>query len=241
LEAADLKMTNLLSSGKRLNANVSGSLDNPDQPRHSEGKFASGGAERRDLPSAADIRGLKARIEEESGFKGEVPFDKDDYDHRQLIGRGSYASSNGAKKLPGEPNSCHGNSVNFWKKAGGKYWLVTGFAYGIRGQPSSRPDGWREPWVEHTWLVDKKGTIYETTGVLRKGYFGYLMNDKETFAFYSSQKDNLRSKGHVGRHDPYRYPRDGVVARTYVERHGAGAANPGSLEPAEAGQDGCPS
>jgi hypothetical protein len=71
----------------------------------------------------------------------------------------------------GRRNRCHDNSAALWKKKPQSYLLVTGWALN------------QDVWRRHTWLLDKRGRVIETT-VPQELYFGVILTDEEAQAFH---------------------------------------------------------
>jgi hypothetical protein len=65
----------------------------------------------------------------------------------------------------GKRNGCHNNSAALWKKDPASYRLVTGWA--LSGGC----------WRRHSWVLDQKGRVIETT-LPQELYFGVILNNK---------------------------------------------------------------
>jgi hypothetical protein len=77
-----------------------------------------------------------------------------------LIAEGAMVAANKVVRKRGKVSDCHANAARLWRKKLGN--LMTGFAYS--------DDCWRR----HSWIVDKKGTLTETTES-RAHYFGIVL------------------------------------------------------------------
>jgi len=69
-------------------------------------------------------------------------------------------------------SDCHRNSFRLWKKSPEKLKVVMGFGLTDSDQI----------WRIHTWLLDNKSNLIETT-IIRAKYFGFVTNEKFNQAF----------------------------------------------------------
>jgi hypothetical protein len=104
-----------------------------------------------------------------------VPAEGEAAFNRQLISRGVLHGGQSVP-MPGNPNSCHGNSANCAAREPDTE-LWTGYA-------SSKDGLWRN----HSW-VRRGGQIHETT-TPRTAYFGALLTDVERENFIANNRED---------------------------------------------------
>jgi hypothetical protein len=79
-------------------------------------------------------------------------------------------------RLLGEPNQCHANASQVWIKSDGEALLCTGYALTEN-----------QSWLQHSWCVatvdDHGQVILETTDPDWKKYFGFVLDEEESFVF----------------------------------------------------------
>lgn len=80
-----------------------------------------------------------------------------------------------AKMMRGEPCQCHSNSANLWNENKDKVQICTGYALTKDGM-----------WRQHSWCVVKTPRSYKVieTTMPRISYYGYILDNKESFLFY---------------------------------------------------------
>ena len=130
---------------------------------------------------AALERRMAARIAEEPrmgelydlllSIAGFAVTDPEEPDLEKLLARGELWGTAGLKQVKGEPISCHANAARLWMCDREKYAIVTGWAMSQDGV-----------WRQHSWAVDRKGRIVETT-VSRVAYFGVMLDPEEAALF----------------------------------------------------------
>lgn len=90
---------------------------------------------------------------------------------KEILERG-ILKENSNKYKRGEVSRCHSNSAYFASKFK-KYRLMTGYAY-------TEEDGL---WRQHSWLLDNKDNVVETTPIKRDLYFGFILTEEESKRF----------------------------------------------------------
>lgn len=108
----------------------------------------------------------------------EVDLSKGEGDTKDILERGVVLYGENAKFVKGEPNQCHLNSINYWKKKKDTKDIVfmTGYALSEDGI-----------WRQHSWLLSQgiaSSKVIETT-TPRIAYFGYILTEEEAQAFYN--------------------------------------------------------
>lgn len=88
-----------------------------------------------------------------------------------LFERGFLQDGGDARMVRGDPCSCHSNTANQWSSNKRSRVIVTGYALSADGL-----------WRQHSWLLNTKGRILETT-VPRVLYFGYALSPYESRYF----------------------------------------------------------
>lgn len=112
-------------------------------------------------------------------FGGEevcMPFYLDD-DVEKFITRGQLWYGDPHLMMEGAPSRCHMNSAMCWRENQDKVLIATGYALSDDGM-----------WRQHSWCVyihedEGENMIIETTEP-RVAYFGYVLNEEESFQFY---------------------------------------------------------
>jgi hypothetical protein len=94
---------------------------------------------------------------------------------RDILRRGVLQSAP-ARLTRGEISQCHRNTAVLFKM-GKTIAIVTGYALSDDGL-----------WRQHTWGLDKRGTVIETTE-RRAAYFGFALNEDESEAFVDNELD----------------------------------------------------
>lgn len=97
-------------------------------------------------------------------------------DLEKILSRGVLVDKKGAYLMKGRPNQCHENSALCWDANRDKSSIMTGYCL----------DGGL--WRQHSWVIDNKGRIVETT-FLREAYFGFPLNLEESEYFYFMNAD----------------------------------------------------
>lgn len=80
-----------------------------------------------------------------------------------ILEHGQSFGATGAKLVKGEPSNCHQNVVERWSTHKNKYRMVHGYGLSSDGL-----------WRQHSWLLDAKDRVIETT-VPRVMYYGFIL------------------------------------------------------------------
>lgn len=80
--------------------------------------------------------------------------------HSTLLWMGRIISPSSVKLQRGAPSDCHRNVARLWKRNKSRFTMYTGYSF-------SEDKMWRP----HSWLLDQRGRIIETT-VKARMYFG---------------------------------------------------------------------
>lgn len=80
-----------------------------------------------------------------------------------ILEHGQPFDASGAKNVKGEPSNCHQNVVDQWRKHPNTYRMVHGYGLSADGL-----------WRNHSWLLDAKDRVIETT-VPRVMYYGFIL------------------------------------------------------------------
>lgn len=83
---------------------------------------------------------------------------------------GSTINHTGIVRRRGEEHGCHLNSAKLWRKGPERYGLITGFALS------------HEVWRSHSWLMNAKDQIIETTYPCEL-YYGVILDTDESEKF----------------------------------------------------------
>lgn len=114
-------------------------------------------------------RDLCALLLEIGGTRVAVQFD--DAGACEFIARnGELTEISGLVFRAGEPNHCHTNCAITWQSDPTRYRIQTGFA--LSGGV----------WRRHSWLLDQRDRILETT-FPQEMYFGVILDQDETIEF----------------------------------------------------------
>ena len=89
----------------------------------------------------------------------------------QILERGVSPSIKHLYVMKGRDSQCHENSALCWDANRGYSSIMTGYALS-KGQ-----------WVQHSWVLDSRETIVETT-FKREAYFGFELTPEEADQFY---------------------------------------------------------
>jgi len=76
-------------------------------------------------------------------------------------------------------SDCHYRSAKYWKENPNKYQIVTGYALASDGL-----------WNRHSWLLDNKRNVVETTPIGRDIYYGMPLESEEAKLFCTMYFDN---------------------------------------------------
>lgn len=114
---------------------------------------------------------LEASLLAVGGKRCLIPEIEEDLD--ALLSRGEAVDTAGLYRMLGRPSQCHENSARCWDANRDHATLMTGYALSDDGV-----------WRPHSWVLDGKGVIVETTEPQRQCYFGFKMTEVEADQFY---------------------------------------------------------
>lgn len=121
------------------------------------------------LENAKDYKELFLNLEKKIENSMVVPM----YEaHLEEIKTRGYLKETSNKFLKGQHSRCHSNSASYALR-NDSYKICTGYAY-------TEEDGL---WRQHSWVLNEKGEVLETTPTKRDFYFGFELNKEETEAF----------------------------------------------------------
>jgi hypothetical protein len=92
-------------------------------------------------------------------------------DLEKLVSSGSSVNKKGIYVIQGRVSACHENSANCWDANRERSSIMTGYVL---------DDG---VWRQHSWVLDNKNKIVETTHV-REAYFGIKLTAEEADKFF---------------------------------------------------------
>lgn len=115
------------------------------------------------------INALKIKLLAIAGESFHAPAFEEDIE--RILEDGFQASTSGLYVMKGQDNQCHQNSACCWNANRKHSVIMTGYALH------------NGTWVSHSWVVDSKSNIVETT-FPREIYFGFLLTDEEAQKFY---------------------------------------------------------
>lgn len=122
-----------------------------------------------DLENAKEYKSLFSNLEKLIKNSMAVPMIESNF--KELKERG-YLKETSNKFIKGKNGQCHSNSA-LYALRNDNYKICTGYAY-------TEEDGL---WRQHSWLLNSKGDILETTKIKRDFYFGFELNKEETKLF----------------------------------------------------------
>lgn len=99
-----------------------------------------------------------------------LPSVEEDLDN--ILRRGEFTKGSTARLKLGKPSGCHANSCRIYDTNPSRYRVATGYALSSDGL-----------WRQHSWVYDTKDRRIIETTEKRKGYFGFIMTDKESREF----------------------------------------------------------
>lgn len=119
-----------------------------------------------------NLENLKKKLLSFGGWAVCLPRIESDLD--KILNRGRRFSGK-AKMMRGEPCQCHMNSAALWEENKESLQICTGYALSKDGM-----------WRQHSWCVMKTIKSYKVveTTMPRISYYGYILDDKESFLFY---------------------------------------------------------
>jgi hypothetical protein len=120
-------------------------------------------------PLGAATRDLCARLLALGGTRVAIQF-ADAGVCRLILRNGQAVDPEGLIQRPGRGNHCHTNCSTAWEADSDRYRIQTGF--GLSGGV----------WPRHTWLLDRRGRVVETT-VPQELYFGAVLDDEQARSF----------------------------------------------------------
>lgn len=99
-----------------------------------------------------------------------APQHEEDLD--KLLSRGQFYNAYGARRMPGRPSECHGNTARLWDANRDRVQIVTGYALS--------PDGC---WRQHSWGWLPDGQRVVETTEKRILYYGFILTEEEAEEF----------------------------------------------------------
>lgn len=124
------------------------------------------------LTIPTEVKDLAKCLLEIGGEKVCVPFEEHPEFCRYLTLQGREVFFSKLILKQGKQSDCHQNSIRLWRKDKANYHFVTG--YGL-----TQSD---QMWRRHSWVVDAKGYILETT-LARSKYYG-TFGDSQFMPFF---------------------------------------------------------